>query len=780
MPSAEKKKKHLVKFGKNRREAKNADDKDWMGNRMHQDEMRTVVNKQFDRYYSELQKLGQVEAARLAAVAGQQGGNRAIPTPQELWDAEMALFRRPLDTTVWVNDTDPLSQTVREFFERQDASVVQPIPWYPIEGMGWRILADKTSFRKRPDMQALRQFLIRQTALGTVSRQEEVSMIPPFLLDIQPNDVCLDMCASPGSKTAQLLCALGRHKVVPPDSTVSPFPFDYDSDGLVVANELDTKRANMLVHQVKRLRLLFPFALFTNHDARYFPDIPLDPSLPLAQSLPVVSDGCTEDPPPLRFDKILCDVVCSGDGTLRKAPHVFKIWSPREGMSLQRTQVHIALRACHLLKVGGRLVYSTCSLNPIENEAVVAQLIHRTRGAMKLVDVQPQLLPNLVCARGMRSWTVTDHHGHVVERPGQLHEAFFPPNTPGGYSSPAVDATDLSLCLRLLPSHCSGGGFFVAVLDKVSEFRMSRRDVEAVEEEEEEEGVKGGNEKANARDTAPHTGERGEEEGPAVGKRQRNSGNTSRPPGKTTAAEEEAPASTAGGGSESEPPVKKPKTLPPQFVAPPAAELHAVVHGFYGIATGAFPTDNVVMRTATVTATTCGGTREPRMTPSSVCTFVARSARRVLAQKRDNLLVVSAGLRIFAFETLDKGWRIASEAASLFAKLMANSPRLLPVPVGFVQRLIQFGGKLKEMSVESIEDDELRSRVEALPLGTVLLKIAAPVAVGGVFYSVALRARSRVQLLVDHEDLVGMQLRLGLEPLNAGEMAAEQPSESAC
>lgn len=63
--------------------------------------------------------------------------------------------------------------------------------------------------------------------------------------------------------------------------------------------------------------------------------------------------------------------------------------------------------------------------------------------------------------------------------------------------------------------------------------------------------------------------------------------------------------------------------------------------------------------------------------------------------KTDSLTVVSAGIRVFAFETLNKGWRIASEAASLFARVMQHSTRLLHVPVRLVDEMINDGGKLK-------------------------------------------------------------------------------------
>lgn len=713
-----KKNKKLKSFGKNRREIKQKTTYDADGhwvNPQREEDLRARVNPLFDRYYNQLQGLG--------AVTLRTPGNTSS-SAGEAWETEMNLFRQPLPITFWINDTDPMSARAREYLQSLDASLVSPIPWYPVKGMGWRIWADRTSFRKREDMLAVRQFLIQQTALGTISRQEEVSMIPPFLLDIQPTDICLDMCASPGSKTAQMLLALARHKrqlstSPPPSSTCgSGFPYDYLTEGLVVANELDTKRANMLVHQVKRLRLLFPFALFTNHDARYFPDLFL---------------GCNAPGEALRFDKILCDVVCSGDGTLRKAPHVFKIWTPREAMNLQKIQIQIALRAAHLLKIGGRLVYSTCSLNPVENEAVVAQIVHRTGGAMKLVDAR-HLLPDLKCAPGMTSWTVTDAKGNVVAQPeGNMHEALFPPNTPGGYASEAADSIDLSLCMRFFPTHCAGGGFFVAVLDKVEEFRFQKRSAE------ERSGAK---EDQEGRDTVA-------------------------PCGDAQGALVPEDGSTADGA---EPPHKRPRLAPPQFFRVPD-DVSERIYSFFQLKH--FPMHNLMVRAAT-------GDRQLRVSQGSVANLVSTTAARILLHKSDALLVVSCGLRVFATESLTNEWRIASEAACLFPHYLKDSPRTLHVPLQFVQDLIKTEGNQKKMHFDDMREHyaDLMDAVLPISLGPLFLVVhGVDNAEDECFYTVGLRARSCLQLLVDHEDIEGVRLQLGMGPSDSTSGKVEPVAE---
>jgi 16S rRNA C967 or C1407 C5-methylase (RsmB/RsmF family) len=78
---------------------------------------------------------------------------------------------------------------------------------------------------------------------------------------------------------------------------------------------------------------------------------------------------------PLLYDRILCDVPCSGDGTIRKSPHKWDGWRAAPGLAQHSTQLAILRRALRLLKPGGRLAYSTCSLDPMQGEAVVAAAI---------------------------------------------------------------------------------------------------------------------------------------------------------------------------------------------------------------------------------------------------------------------------------------------------------------------------------------------------------------------------------------------------------------------
>lgn len=100
-----------------------------------------------------------------------------------------------------------------------------------------------------------------------------------------------------------------------------------------------------MIHQLKRLNTAGMVVI--SHDAQYFPSIKKEDQKVL-------------------FDKILCDVPCSSDAVLRKLPHKWKSWSPKDAYHLHKLQLCILKRALSILKVGGEIIYSTCSLNPIE------------------------------------------------------------------------------------------------------------------------------------------------------------------------------------------------------------------------------------------------------------------------------------------------------------------------------------------------------------------------------------------------------------------------------
>lgn len=364
----------------------------------------------------------------------------------------------------------------------------QPVPWYP-DQLAWSMTTPKTVIRRFPPFASFQKFLVAESEVGNISRQEVVSMIPPLLMDIRPGMTVLDLCAAPGSKSCQLMELIHageeeRMRQVAEDherstegagangneQELGSLEDDGRSTGLLIANDSDYKRAHMLIHQMKRLNS--PNLIVTNHDATMYPSI----------KLPSGSGG--EDKPSkskyLKFDRILADVPCSGDGTARKNMNVWKLWTPANALGLYVTQLRILLRALQMLKVGGRVVYSTCSLNPVENEAVVAAAIDRSGGPdkVKIVDCSDEL-PNLKRYGGLKQWNIMDKQGRTwntweeveaqkekegIEGLGRLSEGMFPP---------AGENEDIPLerCMRVYPHQQNTGGFFIAVLEKLTEIK---------------------------------------------------------------------------------------------------------------------------------------------------------------------------------------------------------------------------------------------------------------------------------------------------------------------
>ncbi|KAK9736563.1 16S rRNA methyltransferase RsmB/F [Popillia japonica] len=322
--------------------------------------------------------------------------------------------------------------------EDQQQSNIFPLPWYPNK-LAWQMDLTRKDIRRNEAYYRLHNFLISETEHGTISRQETVSMIPPLVLDIKSHHKVLDMCAAPGSKTAQLL------ELLHADDEAIP-------SGYVIANDVDNKRCYMLVHQAKRLNS--PCVAIINHDSAVLPN--------LSASLP---DGSTEQ---VQFDRILCDVPCAGDGTLRKNPDIWMKWTPANGINLHGIQSRIVRRGAELLAVGGRLVYSTCSLNPVENEAVIHRLLSETEGALQLVDVA-HMLPGLIYSPGLETWQVGSRNLEFYKKFDEVDEKWkttirpqmFPPNPED------KEKYNLHKCIRILPHQQNTGAFFVAVLEKL-------------------------------------------------------------------------------------------------------------------------------------------------------------------------------------------------------------------------------------------------------------------------------------------------------------------------
>ncbi|KAH4054850.1 hypothetical protein HBH49_068100 [Parastagonospora nodorum] len=377
-------------------------------------------------------------------------------------------------------------------FEGKPVPPPEPVNAFPDE-LVWHMKTHKKVIRRHAPFADFQKFLVAEAASGNISRQEVVSMIPPHFLDVKPGMVVLDMCAAPGSKSAQLAEMIHGdeedrvRRAANGEPTGSGEDGDYSDDGrstgLLIANDTDYKRAGMLVHQVKRLN--FPNLIVTQHDASIFPSIELP------------SSGQKKNY--LKYDRILADVPCAGDGTARKNPNVWQKWTPKDGLGLHNLQLRILFRGLQMLKKGGRMVYSTCSMNPVENEAVVAAAIEACGGNSKvqLLDCA-DLLPNLKRRPGLNVWKVLDTSQVSVGAEKTAHlftsweafekakakyaaeepeRSFSTKITPGCFppipKSPE-ERIPLERCIRVYPHLQDTGGFFIAVIEKLDDIKVTQ------------------------------------------------------------------------------------------------------------------------------------------------------------------------------------------------------------------------------------------------------------------------------------------------------------------
>mmetsp|Transcript_46111 Transcript_46111/g.116098 ORF Transcript_46111/g.116098 Transcript_46111/m.116098 type:complete len:773 (-) Transcript_46111:48-2366(-) len=380
--------------------------------------------------------------------------------PEE-YEAFLSTFRTPLPVTFRLTTTTGMHAALQHALRQESVQVIEgeiiddveirapkTIAWYPGE-LAWELNVGKRTLKRHAALKNFHQFLVSSTERGAAVRQEAVSMVPPLFMHCEAHHRVLDMCAAPGSKTTQLL-----------EELMSKAGDSALPTGVVVANDANERRAQTLQSVVKRLGS--NCCVVINHEAQ---------SLPLFR-IPPPPGVARKDVPAeyYLFDRILADVPCTGDGTLRKSPDIWKKWRHSHANSIHKVQLQITLRAVELLKPGGRLVYSTCSLNPVEDEAVVAEVLRRFPGVMELVDVSSEI-PLLKRSPGINTWPVYNDSRVQWMSPediplssrSKLEASIFPP--------PPEIAPSLHLerCMRFFPHQQDTGGFFVCVLRKRDE-----------------------------------------------------------------------------------------------------------------------------------------------------------------------------------------------------------------------------------------------------------------------------------------------------------------------
>ncbi len=224
---------------------------------------------------------------------------------------------------------------------------------------------------------------IYEHQLGHIYIQEAASMLPPCILNPKKQDKVLDMTASPGSKTTQCAALM-------------------KNTGVIIANDVSYERMLPLSHNIQRCGVVNTITTIT--DARRISGT---------------------------YDKILLDAPCSGTGTIRgptgNAKYIMEKYSQQYIKMLTRLQKQLILNAYHNLKERGTLVYSTCSLEPEEDEEVVQFLLEETNAKLEKISLKIKSEVNL------------DY---------------------GNYSS------ELSKCIKLWPQFYDTEGFFIAKIKK--------------------------------------------------------------------------------------------------------------------------------------------------------------------------------------------------------------------------------------------------------------------------------------------------------------------------
>ena len=224
-------------------------------------------------------------------------------------DAYFAAMEMPCLRGLRLNPQKPVSDAALEAV----GGVEEPVPWYPALG---RYLRNDSPAGADPLHEA-----------GAYYLQEPSAMAPVSVLSPRPGECVLDLCAAPGGKSTQIAAALA-------------------GEGLLVSNEPVPSRAKILSRNIERMGVANALVVSAQPEA-------------LAARWGVL------------FDAVLVDAPCSGEGMFRRHPETRAEWNPASPMGCAERQRRILGCAAAMLRPGGRLVYSTCTLSPEENEETV-------------------------------------------------------------------------------------------------------------------------------------------------------------------------------------------------------------------------------------------------------------------------------------------------------------------------------------------------------------------------------------------------------------------------
>lgn len=224
--------------------------------------------------------------------------------------------------------------------------------------------------------------------LGYFYVQEISSMLPVIAMPPKENELYLDICAAPGSKTTQ---AAAKMK----------------NTGTIIANEMSMGRMRILASNLERCGVTN--TIITRKEGQALMKKLQKTDLP-------------------KFDKISVDAPCSGEGTLRGSPKTFLMWNIKTVNYLSKVQKELFREAFKQLKIGGELLYSTCTHAPEENEEVVDAMLKEFKDSIEIIPIN---LP-LKTRNGIIKWEEKEYDKKV-----ELSQRLYPHdnNTEGFFVS---------------------------------------------------------------------------------------------------------------------------------------------------------------------------------------------------------------------------------------------------------------------------------------------------------------------------------------------------------
>jgi NOL1/NOP2/sun family putative RNA methylase len=232
-----------------------------------------------------------------------------------------------------------------------------------LEEKGWVI---ELPFEKYPEIMIVKNKLLPgelgralEHLLGYYYIQEIASMLPIIALKPAPKETFLDLCAAPGSKTTQAAAMM-------------------KNSGTILANEVSMGRMRILASNTERCGVTNLIISKKEGEA-------------LCKKLEKQN---------MKFDKILVDAPCSGEGTLRSSPKTYTMWNPKNIKSLSRIQKRLFTAAFKILKIGGEMIYSTCTHAPEENERIVDFALKEFKEQIEIQKIELPITPR----QGITKW----------------------------------------------------------------------------------------------------------------------------------------------------------------------------------------------------------------------------------------------------------------------------------------------------------------------------------------------------------------------------------------